>query len=85
MIQDFGYHHRDCSRAGEEEPVPTTMPQYCEWVITTAEMEPEAHNDLLHFANWLVMTGFGGRTPPEEEEEEEEEMTMDPSKVIVMS
>ena len=37
-------------------------PQYCEWVIQTREIEDETSPDLKHFADYLLLTGFGGRT-----------------------
>ena len=63
----FGKHRGMSYQAAME-----SKPQYCEWVIQTAEMEPESGEDLNHFSNWLIMMGFGGRTPPTEEAQTED-------------
>jgi len=55
------------------------FPSYCDWVLETNRQEPEASDALKHFANYLLMMGFGGRkwhmTIPAEGEKPSEQMT----------
>ena len=46
------------------EEMAINNPSYCEWVITTYEIEDEASYELKHFAAFLLFQGFGGRPVP---------------------
>ena len=48
-------------------------PGYCDWVIETNRMEPEANESLKHFATYLLMRGHGGRTTHRTRATEEQE------------
>ena len=39
-------------------------PDYCEWVMNTADIEDEANPELHHFASYLISKGFGNRKKP---------------------